>query len=235
MMESEGFDSRVLPQAGKESSAVADFARAFVNSAVETPVNGALQALNKATGAALPDLHICAAPEHSSRAADEGLTAGALVDLVVLSKFSRAAMGELGGTGMGGQALRAGVVGGIFTGLLEPSDPDSKTFLKDRLENFGVGAITLGVVGASAHALNLTEFLSANTLANRVALGAFAGLNGGLAYAESNAILKQHQAFPELNETLRDARDFAGLGAFLGAASSARALTNERFIKPSAF
>lgn len=216
MLESEN----LLEAPQKKETALGDFAQAFGHTLVETPINGVSQLINKTVGSRLPQLDLIGQPKEQGLATAAGtITAGAL-DYYLLSKVANNAMGNLGGTGMSGSMLRAGIVGGVYTGVFLPSDPGSPSFFRDRLSNAAVGAATFATMAAGAEALNKSGFFAVpevRSLGGSITVGALSGLSGGVAHAEANALFKNGSLLPRGADLLKDSTSYAAFGAAFGA------------------
>ncbi|MBX9771279.1 MAG: hypothetical protein K2X29_07900, partial [Candidatus Obscuribacterales bacterium] len=96
-----------------------DFLQALVHTSLESPLNGLGQVVGKISGAQLPKLEIVGPVEKPSLGAMLGTVSGIVVDYYLLSKLAQGTLGNFGGTGAAGESLRAGIVGGVFTGLMQ--------------------------------------------------------------------------------------------------------------------
>ena len=203
-----------------KSSEVLDFAQALFHSAVEKPFNGVVQIVNKSTNAGLPELDVVGASRTDSLGTSAGNLAGTLIDYAILSKVAGLAMGNLGGSGLAGNALRAGIVGGVYAGVFTPSDSNSNSFLNDRVTNAGIGAATFASMAAASDGLGKVAGFAVpqfRSLTAYVALGAASGAAGGLAHAESSAILKDRSLVPSPSNLANDIGSYAAFGAAFGA------------------
>jgi len=210
----------VLSSDKPKNSEIADFGQALFHSGVENPLNGFVQLVNKTTHTSLPELQIAGAPEENSWGTAAGNLAGTVADYALLSKIAGSTMGDIGGSGLAGNALRAGIVGGVYSGIFTPSDPNSDSFFSDRLANAGVGAATFASMAAAANGLGKTGLFAVpevRSLAGYVALGGLSGAAGGVAHAESSAILKDGRFLPSLGNLGSDIETYAAFGAAFGA------------------
>lgn len=202
------------------SSQLSDFARGAIHSGIENPVNGAVQVLNHAAGAHLPEMSIVGAPERSSLGATAGSIFGTAADFYFLSKIAAPVFRQVGGSGMAGTALRSGIVGGVYEGILQPSDEKSKTFFKDRLTNGMIGASTFAAMGASSSALDQTGLFAvteARSFLGSVAHGGLSGAAGGLVNAEASAFFKEGRPVATLDQFLAGGLRYGAFGAAFGA------------------
>lgn len=199
---------------------VADFGQALFHSAIENPINGVTQIINHSTGANIPQLEIAGEVKNPSIGAAAGTIAGGVLDYYLLSKMAGPALGNLGGQGMTGAALRAGIVGGVYVGVLNPSDPTSDTFFKDRLTNGLVGAAGFAGMAAGGYYLSSTGKFAVpemRTLSGSITYGALSGAAGGVAQAEADAILRKHQILPDAGDLIGTTFNMAAFGAAFGA------------------
>lgn len=209
-----GAEKSVVKEFG---TGVAEFSQSLFHSAVENPVNGVVQLVDHASGASLPELHIAGVP-NSSTASSAGAIAGSVVDFWALTKFTGPALGELGGTGTSGAILRSAIVGGVYSGVFQPSDARSEHFVRDRLANSTVGAITFASMTGSGALLNKTDMFAipeARSFLGSVAYGGLNGVAGGLAHAEASALLK-HGQLASVHDLYNDARQYGAFGAAFG-------------------
>ena len=122
---------------------VEDFGQSALHTAIESPINGAVQFIDHAANVHLPELDIIGAPTHDSVGAKAGALVGAAADLVGLSIATGGVADALGAGGI----AAAAATGAIYGGLLTPSDAKSKNFLLDRAENGAIGAATFAAMG----------------------------------------------------------------------------------------
>ena len=199
---------------------VKDFGQALFHSAIENPINGITQIINHSTGVNIPELEIAGAVKEPSAGAMAGTIAGGVLDYYVLSRVAGPVLGNVGGSGMTGVALRAGIVGGVFTGILAPSDKDSEHFFKDRLTNGMVGAATFAGMAAGGEYLNRGGYFAApevRSLSGSMTFGALSGAAGGIAQAEAEALFKKGQALPDIGDLASSTFNMAAFGAAFGA------------------
>src|ERR1700709_865703 len=103
---------KFLAGANAALSEVAGFAGGAFHSALENPYNGLVQIANKTTGANMPEMHLVD-DKQNGVGFMAGNVLGMAADFFVLNKVGGRVMGNLGGTGLGGSMLRAGLVGGV--------------------------------------------------------------------------------------------------------------------------
>ena len=203
-----------------KQSQVVDFVQAFGHTMIESPVNGLTQVVNHAAGTHLPEMNLIGRPEHNSIGTAAGNIAGAAVDYYVLSRVGNAALGNLGGNGIAGSALRSGLIGGVYAGLLTPSDASSSTFFKDRLQNSAIGATTFAAMSGASGLLNQSRMFAVpeiRSLAGSMTVGGLSGVAGGSAHAESTALCKDGSLLPSTQQLLSDSVSYAAFGAAFGA------------------
>jgi hypothetical protein len=122
----------------------------------------------------------------------------------------------------GSLALRLGAVGAVYSGVLQPTDANSKTFVQDRLTNGAVGFATFAAMGAAAPLLDSTGIFATSavrSLGGSITYGGIAGAVGGAAHAESTAVFKQGKALPTIGALAGDVASYGALGMAFGAAS----------------
>ncbi len=200
---------------GKRISDSADFGRSFVHASLENPVNGLRQVANQTGLVKLPEFDIVndAKPSMASSAGD---ITGGVAMYALLSAGGNRVMGNFGGEGLRGTAIRAGITGAVFDGLLKPSDENSKSFVKDRISSAMVGASTFAGMAATAYGLDKTGFFAvpeARSLGGSIGYGALSGIGGGLAHAQANAMFKDGHLFSKPNNYVNDSLSFAAFGA----------------------
>lgn len=213
---SEAIDS---PRESTLVSELADFGRGFVNALIENPVNGLAQIANRTGLVDLPELDIVDEPKSGAPVAI-GSLAGGITLFFGLNMAGGKLLGDLGGRGLAGTALRAGITGAVFEGALKPTDPGSKSFWMDRATNGLVGATTFAGMAATGYGLNRTGLFAvpeARTLMGSISYGALSGAGGGLAHAQADAIFKQGRAMPTLDALKTDLTTFTAFGAGFGA------------------
>lgn len=172
----------------------ADFGQALIQASVEKPINGVSQLVNHALPSHLPELHIVDG-EAASRSAGGmlGSIAGSALNFYALNKLGGGLLGELGGRGIAGSALRMGITGAVYEGVFTPSDINSASFFGDRLTSAMVGGTTFAAMGAMTGAMNATGWFAvpeARGLGVSMLFGAGTGVGAGIAPAESSALFK---------------------------------------------
>lgn len=198
----------------RAASEVVDFGRGLWHGAIESPVNGAVQVLNQC-GGGRPELHLVDLERlnHSSSGI-AGTVVGKALDFYLLSRLT----GGLGGSGYVSSSLRTGAIGAAYIGLLEPTDPNSKHFFKDRAQNAAVALGTFAGMGAGAAALDrsgLFALPATRSLAGSLTYGGIAGLAGGVAHAEVDARLTK-QRWATAPELFTDGLSYGLFGAAYG-------------------
>ncbi len=198
-------------------SQIADFGRGIIKGGVEDPVNGLIQISNKVFSAETPELQIVD-KEKASRSVGGllGNMTGKAVDFAILSMANSYLPVPKSTTGA---ILRSGTIGGIYGGVLTPSDPNSESFFLDRAKN---GAITfgtfaaMGAAGAKLDGFGLFNVAEGRSLLGSMAYGSLTGAAGGLANAELNAILNQGRILPTVENLLVDTLSWSAFGAVSG-------------------
>lgn len=213
-------EAREPPLHARALAEVIDFGQGLFHGAVENPLNAGAQVINRAAHMHLPELHLVdEARINESTGGRFGSNVGYVADMYLLGS----AAGSLGSFGVLGSSLRMGAVGGVYFGLLTPTDANSPTFWIDRLKNGAIGGITLAAMGASAGALDKTGFFAreANrSLGGSVLFGAMSGVGGGFANAHANALLREGR-LPTFAEVQTAEKSFITLGALYGVAGFA--------------
>lgn len=208
-----------VPEKKDSTSLAGDFIKGFFHQAVESPVNALTQIVNKATGMDLPKLEIAGEQKEKSIGNLAGSIAGGALDFYLLSKAMGPQLANVGGAGITGTALRSGIVGGIYAGLLTPSADGSNSFIQDRLTNGLIGATTFAAMGAATAGLDRTGLFAVSelrSLGGSMSIGALSGLAGGVAHAEVDALLNKGKLLPTMNDLLTDAVSYSAFGATMG-------------------
>ncbi|MBU6455651.1 MAG: hypothetical protein KGS72_28020, partial [Cyanobacteria bacterium REEB67] len=191
-----------LSMLGKTASEVADFGEGLYHGAIESPINGAVQLSNHVIGTKLPELHLVDEERLShSGGGILGNIAGTALDVYALTAATAGVGGALGGSALLSSALRLGAVGAAYTAALQPTDAKSEHFIQDRLTNGAIALgtfATMGGAGALLDSTGLVAVSAARSLSSNLAYGAITGAAGGIAHAESSAILKDGQILPSL-------------------------------------
>jgi hypothetical protein len=115
--------------------------------------------------------------------------------------------------------LKLGAIGAAYTGLFQPTDPNSKSFYKDRLENSAVAFATMGAMGAAGGALDATGLFavpSVRSLVGNLSYGGLTGTAAGLVHSEADAI-KNGNILPSLKSVGSDIASYAAFGMAYGA------------------
>lgn len=207
-------------ESDKKGSQVADYFQGFFHQLIENPVNGVTQIVNKSVGTEIPKLEIAGEPERKSVGAIAGAVTGGVLNYMLLSKVASPMLGNLGGEGLRGTALRAGIVGGIYNGIFMPTDDKSENFLADRVTSAAVGAATFAAmagVGFKMEQSGAYRVPEIRSLAEHMKLGAASGAAGGVVHAEANALFKKGELLPTMSELTTDTLSFAAFGAGMGA------------------
>lgn len=195
--------------------AAAEFSRGFVHSGAETPGNAALQFAEHVTGGPLPRLTITGAPTENSIPSTVGSVSGTVADMYLLATVGDAL---LPGSDLASQTVRLGATGAFYEGMLQPSDPASQTFLRDRMNNAIVGGTTWATIGLASGGLESTGIFAPAAergFLSSVGFGAASSLPAGLVHAEARALVNGRLA--SRDEVLRDGATFTLFGAVSGA------------------
>ncbi|MBX9720866.1 MAG: hypothetical protein K2X81_05700, partial [Candidatus Obscuribacterales bacterium] len=205
--------------AEKKQSQLADFGQSLFHQGVESPVNALSQIVGKVTGTKLPELQIAGPTDNSSVGTILGTMVGGAVDYFVLSKAAGPLLGNLGGNGLAGNALRAGLVGSVYSGVFTPSDVNSDSFLRDRLSQGMVGGVTFAAMSAAAGGLDKTGRFAVpemRSLSGSLLMGGVSGVAGGVAHAEADALLNKGSLLPTMSDVASDAAGYGIFGATMG-------------------
>lgn len=214
-------DNQLLDtESDRKGSQIADYFQGFFHQLIENPVNGVTQIINKSVGAEIPKMEIAGEPERKSVGAIAGAVTGGVINYMLLSKVANPMLGTLGGEGLRGTALRAGIVGGIYNGVFMPTDDKSENFLGDRLTSAAVGAATFAAMAGASfkieHNWNI-RVPEIRSIGEHMKVGAVSGAIGGAVHAEANALFKKGQILPTMSELTTDTLSFAAFGAGMGA------------------
>lgn len=199
---------------------IVDFGHALIHSALENPINGISQVINHAIGTEIPELQIVGDVKNPSVGAKLGSIAGGVIDYYVLSRVAGSTMGNLGGSGTLGSTLRGGIVGGVYSGLLTPTDAASDSFFKDRLTSGLVGAAGFAGMSAAGSYLAKTGMFAVpevRSLTGSMTFGALSGAAGGVAQSEAEAIFKKGEILPSFGDLASNTLTMASFGAAFGA------------------
>ncbi len=199
---------------------VRDFGQALIHQALESPVNGITQVVNHTVGTNIPELQIVGEVKNPSTGAKLGSIAGGVIDYYVLSKLAGPALGNLGGSGTVGNALRGGIVGGVYSGLLTPTDASSSKFFSDRFSNGMVGAAGFAGMSAAGSYLSSKGIFAVpevRSLGGSITFGALSGAAGGIAQSEAEAIFKKGKVLPSVEDLATNTLSMAAFGAAFGA------------------
>jgi hypothetical protein len=127
---------------------------------------------------------------------------------------------NLGGSHVAGAALRMGIVGAVYEGVLTPSNAKSDHFFTDRMTSALVGGTTFASMGAAAYKLNSLGLFArpaSRSLIGSMGFGALSALPAGVAHAEANALFKEDHLLPSAANLFGDIASFAAFGAAYGA------------------
>ncbi len=210
------FSERGFEQASLVEQGI-DFCNGVVHSGLERPIYGAAQVADEMFGLDLPKMDIFE-PERHSMGAAAGNIVGSAIPYTVLALTMRTnprlALNRTAPT------LMMAATGAAFEGVLQPTDPNSKTFVSDRLKNAATGALTFGTMGLLSAELGTFRALSSNSAQTLSFLGTtarstMAGSIGGVVHAESSALL--HEGRLATNMEIRmDALKYSVIGTGMG-------------------
>jgi hypothetical protein len=212
------------PKDGRLLGGLADCGRGFVQTALERPVAGLVQAVNATKLVQLPELHLVDDPKPSI-ATGIGRIAGSVVSFYALSRALSPALARVGGAGTLAAVGRSAAMGAIYEGILQPGS-DPQNFWSDRFKSASVGAVTFAAYGAAGKVMDsqmprlaLGRILAPEVrgLTASIEYGALSGIAAGLAHAEANAIIKDGSLLPGA-EAIADVGTYALFGAGMGAA-----------------
>ncbi len=234
------FDQELLRPSRREglSEVAGDFARSIVYGAVQGPVDGITQLIDRSTGTKLlPALHLVEHPDEQKfgtarwHAQQVGAAIGMAAPLLVLhntvSKLSgpmaeRCAGSELTAHGVASEIKNSLITGTLCGGLFCPSD-SKEDFASARLKAAATSGITFGAF--SAGCLGLKSFSQkfsqafAETSTARIASASLAGIPAGALSAQTDSILHgRGNAKPE--DLLKSAYSFAVVGGTLSLGQS---------------
>ncbi|MBX9693015.1 MAG: hypothetical protein K2Z81_11570 [Cyanobacteria bacterium] len=194
-----------------------DFCNGVVHSGLERPLYGAAQVADKMFGLELPKLDVFE-PERHSMGATVGNIVGSAIPytalVLIMRNNPRLALNRSTPT------IVMAATGAAFEGILQPTDPNSKTFVIDRLKNATTGALTFGTMGYVAAELGTFRALSGNpahalSFLGSTARSTMAGSIAGVVHAESNALLHEGRLATYL-EIEMDALKYAVIGTGVG-------------------
>ena len=198
--------SAELLEPTKQANVAEDTGRAFLHSLIQSPLNGAVQIVDKVADCnILPKVQFIQPPRHAEfgtlnwHAQQVGQAAGMVPWFVGLHKCSSALLRSATGAELksaAGLAAEQGLLsrktaldlgssaltGFTYGGLLTPSRPD-EDLLPSRLRTAGSTALTITALTGS------TRVIESMGVRNRVLSGALSGGPTGLVAAESNSLL----------------------------------------------
>lgn len=228
------FDQDLLCPPKREgiSEVAGDFTRSIVYGAIQGPVDGISQLVDKCTGSKLlPALHIVEHPDEQKfgsarwHAQQLGGAIGMAAPLLLLHR----SVSHFGGTQLGKciasttsekclstEIKNSFTTGALYGALLCPSS-EKEDFASARLKAAATGGITFGAFNLSSACMkSLASKLSptlAETNAVRFATSSVAGIPAGIIAAKSDAALHGRSAKPE--DLLKSAYSFAVVGGVL--------------------
>lgn len=216
-----------------ESRSLAEVAlNAAFKSAVEDPINGLGQVVNKLTSRdLLPELHVTKSvteePEFNSApwyAQNFGAAVGMIPAFLLVRKGVRTAMPA---SGAAASVVESSVSGAVFEGLLRPVQNDVP-FLRARLGNAAIGGLTFGSMDLAG--LGISKFgrsaiaealpIKPNDFLATTLKAASSGALGGAVNAESASLIHEGRTATG-KEVWRSAYTFAVIGTGLTAFDAA--------------
>jgi hypothetical protein len=156
---------------------------------------------------------------HDSLALKAGMLGGTAIDFAILSRLTDGVLNPVLGKAANsvlGSSVKMAFTGGVYGTLLTPSSND-RSLLEGRLENGVVYASSLGVMGASAKALEKNSLIGGTTLLAKTARNAIAGGLGGIPAAYSSVYFNDKR-IADIGEVAGYAGQNAAFGAAFGAA-----------------
>jgi len=215
---------------------IEDFGQSALHTAIESPINGAIQFVDHAAHVHLPELDIIGAPKHNSMGTKIGAVVGAAADLVALSIATGGVADILGGAGLAGGIGTAAATGALYGGVFTQSDNNSKHFFEDRLTNGAISGLTFAAMGGAAKYLGSSSYFAVQevrSLGGSLAFGALTGAAGGAVGAEATAVLKDHKALPSGGEFVSRVGTQALFGATFAGLSYGYNVVNGPLSKPT--
>ena len=211
--------NELLADVEKKHSQVGEFFQGLIHQAIESPINGVTQLVNKTVGAGIPQLELVGAPERQSVGAVAGAAIGGAANYFLFSKAAGPLLGNIGGSGVRGAVLRAGIAGSIYGSIFTQSDAASEHFLQDRFTSGIVSGLTFAAMGVASHRLDQTGLFKVpeiRSFGGSLAMGGLSGAAGGIAHAEADAIFKKGQLLPTAGDLASDMLGMAAFGATMG-------------------
>lgn len=213
-----------------EPTALEDFARATAFSALQQPVSGVAQLIDKTTGKTehLKNVQFtepCKEAKFGTtrwHAQAAGGAVGTLLPFAASLGMSRGLLGRTAAqstlaaeTGLGITLTEAACAGFINDSLFRPVDP-SKSFVKERLLNGGIGAVNFTMLTATGLGLNkLGDYRALGLLKNPISIGLISGIPAGTLGANLESF-KEHGKFASGEETLKSIYQMSFAGGALG-------------------
>lgn len=215
--------SDALSKSSDQRSLPEEMLHSAVYCAVQAPLKGATQLLDKSLGTnILPSVEFMEAPQNAEflsarwHAQQLGSAAGMVAPFLLLHK----GVGKVGSMALGKvetematgalskrMVVEAGATGFLYEGLLKPVSDQEGNFVAARTRNALVGGVTFATLAASAVGIkNLAQAetgVVGKVLRNDFAASALAGVPAGLVNAEMNSVLsgKGHASRAELAES----------------------------------
>lgn len=200
------------PEKKNSADALVDFLAGIHKGAIVHPVVAVSQVADKITNANPEPKSDWEKPKPGANAL--GYMIGSALPVAVLALSTRRLVGE---SALASAAHAAGV-GFTYSALLQPSNPESETFWKDRIHNGALSAATFATMAGSAARLDKTGLFavpSGRTLSGHLGYGALAGAPGGVVHAATDSYLKTGE-LPTTRDLLSKTVEYAVLGSTLG-------------------
>ena len=226
-------DNRILTRSDllvKEPTPLEDFARATAYSALQQPVSGVAQLIDKTTNKTehlknVQFLEQCQEVKFGTarwHAQTAGSAAGTLLPFLVSLRMSKGILGRTAAqshlaaeTGLGITLTEAACAGFINDSLFRPVDPN-KNFVQERLLNGSIGALNFTVLTATGLGLNkLGDYRTLGLLKNPIAIGVLSGVPAGALGANLESI-KEHGRIASGEETSKSIYQMSFAGGALG-------------------
>lgn len=227
-------DNRILTRSDllvTEPTALEDFARATAFSALQQPLSGVAQLVDKTTGKTehlknaqfiepASEAKFGTARWHAQTA---GGAIGTLLPFAASLYMSKRVLGRTAAqstlaaeTGLGITLTEAACAGFINDSLFRPVDPN-KNFVKERLLNGGIGAVNFTMLTATGLGLGkLGEHRTLSFLRNPISTGVISGIPAGALGANLESI-REHGKLASGADTLKSIYQMSFAGGALGA------------------
>lgn len=226
-------DNRILTRSDllvAEPSALEDFARATAFSALQQPISGVAQLVDKTTGKTehLKNVQFMEPAREAKfgtarwHAQAAGGALGTLLPFAASLRMSKGVLGRTAAqstlaaeTGLGITLTEAACAGFINDSLFRPVDP-SKSFVQERLLNGSIGAVNFTMLTATGLGLSkLGEHRALGLLKNPISIGLISGVPAGALGANLESF-REHGKFASGADTLKSIYQMSFAGGALG-------------------